>query len=142
MDFTTMDIATITHSVRGDGVRYLQLFLQEYTSIFNETVNPGCPLCLATYLARYKNHFNVMENNDTSHYRLHPKYENIPLEFGSPILVNNSNITHEYAQKLLTHKNGERYFANIPTQPAASERPASAKNRKPKKTTNPKNQAE
>lgn len=47
-------------------------------------------------------------------YRLHPRYENIPLEFGSPVLVNNSNITDEYAQKLLEHKNGERYFSVIP----------------------------
>ncbi len=48
-------------------------------------------------------------------YRLHAKYENIPLDFGSPILVNNANITPEYAQKLL-QKNGSRYFAYIPTQ--------------------------
>lgn len=47
-------------------------------------------------------------------YRLHTKYENIPLEFGSPILVNNNNITDEYAEKLLTHKNGKRYFEQMP----------------------------
>lgn len=51
---------------------------------------------------------------NTSHYRLHAKYENIPLEFGSPILVNNGNITDAYAQQLLQHKNGERYFAQMP----------------------------
>ena len=55
-----------------------------------------------------------MEN--TTQYRLHAKYENIPLEFGSPILVNNTNITDEYAKKLLLHKNGERYFSQIPQQ--------------------------
>ena len=53
---------------------------------------------------------------NTSQYRLHAKYENIPLAFGSPILVNNGNITEEYAQKLLQHKNGERYFAQMPEQ--------------------------
>ena len=51
---------------------------------------------------------------NTCNYRLHAKYENIPLEFGSPILVNNGNITDEYAQKLLAHNNGERYFAQFP----------------------------
>lgn len=52
---------------------------------------------------------------NTCNYRLHPRYENIPLEFGSPILVNNSNITDEYAQKLLEHNNGQRYFSQMPT---------------------------
>lgn len=112
MDFSKMDINTVTQGTRSDGVRYLRLFLQEYTSIFNEKVNPACPKCLTTYLARYKNHFKQMAN--TSQYRLHAKYENIPLAFGSPILVNNGNITEEYAQKLLQHKNGERYFSQMP----------------------------
>lgn len=58
---------------------------------------------------------------NTSQYRLHAKYENIPLEFGSPILVNNGNITDDYARKLLEHKNGERYFAQIPKLPFSVE---------------------
>lgn len=49
-------------------------------------------------------------------YRLKPKYENIPLEFGSAILVNNNNITNEYAKKLLARPNGERFFAHIPAE--------------------------
>ncbi|MFD2600799.1 hypothetical protein [Flavobacterium suzhouense] len=112
MDFTTMDIATVTRSVTGSGERYLELFLKEYTSIFKEKVNPSCPKCLTEYLNRYKNHFNAMAN--TCKYRLNAKYENIPLEFGSPILVNNGNITDEYAQKLLAHNNGQRYFSQMP----------------------------
>ena len=112
MDFTTMDIAAITRNVTGNGERYLELFLREYVSIFKEKVNPACPKCLTEYLNRYKNHFKAMAN--TCNYRLHAKYENIPLEFGSPILVNNGNITDAYAKKLLEHKNGERYFAQLP----------------------------
>ncbi len=125
-----MDINTITHSVRGDGVRYLRLFLEEYTSIFNEKVNPSCPKCLTAYLERYKNHFNPMAN--TTQYRLHAKYENIPLEFGSPILVNNGNLTDEYAKKLLQHKDGLRYFAQIPEE--IQEAQPKTK-RKPRKTS-------
>jgi hypothetical protein len=124
MDFTIMDIATVTRSVTGSGERYLELFLKEYTSIFKEKVNPSCPKCLTQYLTRYKNHFKAMAN--TCNYRLHAKYENIPLEFGSPILVNNSNITDEYAQKLLGHNNGQRYFAQIPKL-AKTEIPTSKK---------------
>jgi predicted nucleic acid-binding Zn-ribbon protein len=111
MDFKTMDINAITSGVNGDGIRYLQLFLKEYTSIFDETVNPGCNKCLNTYLNKYKLHFMKQEN--ISGYVLHLKYENIPLEFGSPILVNNGNITKEYAKKLLSQPDGERYFEVI-----------------------------
>lgn len=112
MDFTTMDIATVSRSITVSGEPYLELFLKEYTSIFKEKVNPSCPKCLTRYLNRYKNHFNAMTN--TCNYRLHAKYENIPLEFGSPILVNNGNITDEYALKLLEHNNGQRYFSQRP----------------------------
>lgn len=131
MDFTTMDIATVTRSVTGSGVRYLELFLKEYTSIFKEKVNPACPKCLTEYLTRYKNHYKAMAN--TSDYRLHAKYENIPLEFGSPILVNNGNITNEYAKQLLLHKNGERYFAQMPLPVVSEQKKVTKKPKQDKK---------
>jgi hypothetical protein len=112
MDFTTMDIYTITTGTGSDGTRYLLHFMKEYTLLFKEKVNPGCAKCLNEYLMKYKKHFAAMEN--TCQYRLHAKYENIPLEFGSAILVNNGNITDEYAQKLLEQNNGQRYFAQMP----------------------------
>ncbi|RZK79340.1 MAG: hypothetical protein EOO85_03900 [Pedobacter sp.] len=115
MDFKSMDISTVMTGTGSDGVRYLQYFLKEYTALFGERVNPGCGNCVTTYLNKYKNHFIEMENQ--CKYRLHAKYENIPLEFGSPILVNNGNMTNEYALKLLEHKNGDRYFAVMPNQP-------------------------
>lgn len=52
---------------------------------------------------------------NTSQYRLHAQYENIPLEFGSPILVNNSNITDEYALILLQRPGAESLFTQMPT---------------------------
>lgn len=113
MDFSTMDIATLTHSVTGEGVRYLELFLKEYLSLFGGPLNPQCPACLTEYLNRYKNHYKQMDT-PTTKYRLHAKYENIPLEFGSPILVNNGNLTEEYAQKLLEQPDGQRFFAVLP----------------------------
>jgi len=115
MDFTTIDIGTLTRSVTAGGVRYLQLFLQDYTALFPGPVNPSCPKCLNEYLSNYKKHYNNMENS--CKYRLHAKYENMPLEFGSPILINNSNITNEYAHKLLEQPNGARFFAFIPPKP-------------------------
>ena len=74
---------------------------------------------------------------NTCKYRLHAKYENIPLEFGSPILVNNSNITDEYALKLLQHKNGERYFTTLPDPNAPAEEPI-VKKKKRKRIVKPK----
>lgn len=131
MDFTSMDVGAIATGVGSDGTRHLETFLKEYTSIFHETVNPGCNKCLTSYLNKYKNHFKAMAN--TSEYRLHAKYENIPLEFGSPILVNNGNITDEYAKKLLEHKNGERYFAQLPEAGSKPKKKAAAqKEEKPK----------
>ena len=114
MDFTTMDIATLTQSVTGKGVPYLELFLKEYTSLFGGPVNPSCPKCLTAYLTNYQNHFKAMQN--TCDYKLHKKYENMPLQFGSPILVNNSNMTNEYAETLLEQPNGMRFFAEIPSE--------------------------
>lgn len=108
-----MDIATLTHSVTGEGVRYLELFLKEYLSLFGGPLNPQCPACLTEYLNRYKNHYKQMDT-PTTKYRLHAKYENIPLEFGSPVLVNNGNLTEEYAQKLLEQPDGQRFFAVLP----------------------------
>lgn len=131
MDFTTMDIRTVAQGTRGDGIRYLQLFLQEYTALFNEKVNPSCPKCLTQYLAKYKNHFKAMA--DTSKYRLHAKYQNIPLAFGSPILVNNNNITPEYAKQLLARPNGKSLFAHIPTETEAEAIPQPKKKRQVKR---------
>lgn len=107
-----MGLNTVAHGKTGGGVRYLELFLKEYTAIFKEKVNPGCNRCLDKYLTKYKNHYKQMANK--CKYRLHAKYENIPLEFGSPILVNNANITDEYAQALLQQPNGKRFFDVLP----------------------------
>ncbi|MFL9845455.1 hypothetical protein [Flavobacterium rhizosphaerae] len=119
MDFKSMDIRTLTRSVTGEGVRYLEIFLREYTALFPGPVNPSCNKCLNEYLTKYKKHYSTMAN--TCKYRLHAKYENIPLGFGSSILVNNANITNEYAQKLLNKPNGQRFFAVIPEEESATQ---------------------
>ena len=107
-----MDIATLSRGTTGEGVRYLELFLREYTALFPGRVTPSCPRCLNEYLTRYKKHYKAMSN--PCNYRLLAQYENIPLQFGSPILVNNDNITDEYAEALLSQPNGQRYFAQTP----------------------------
>lgn len=113
-DFTKMSLHTLTTGVDSSGVRHLELFLKEYKSIFSGTVNPGCSKCLTTYLDRYKKYKMKKKSENTSGYKLKKKYQNIPLEFGSPILVNNDNITEEYAKKLLKKKNGADLFEEMP----------------------------
>lgn len=112
MDFTAMDLNTITSGVSGDGVKYLELFLKAYTALTSEKVNPGCNKCLTSYLTKYKN--LMSQDKNKSGYILKAKYENIPLEFGSDVLVNNGNINEDYARKLLSHVGGEMYFDTIP----------------------------
>jgi|GEM_PF-5429355 len=112
MDFKNMDIATLTRGVSGKGERYLEVFLRAYTAIFPGPLNPQCPRCLNQYLQQYKNYITTMET--TCRYRLHECYENIPLQEGSDILINNQNLTDAYALILLNQPNGVRYFAQMP----------------------------
>jgi hypothetical protein len=100
----------------ADNIPLLKLFLQDYSKLFHTTtLNAGCQKCLKEYLTNYKNKINKMENPNTSQYRLKPKYQNIPLEFGSNIFVNNNNITDEYAQTLLMRYSAEKIFDVYPT---------------------------
>ncbi len=62
-----------------------------------------------------------MENPNTSQYRLKQKYNNIPLEFGSNISVNNNNITDEYAKTLLLRYSVEKVFDVYPTTEVVAE---------------------
>ena len=55
-----------------------------------------------------------MEKSNTCEYKLHEKYNNIPLGFGSSVYVNNGNITNEYAEILLKNR-GASLFASVPT---------------------------
>lgn len=51
---------------------------------------------------------------NTSQYRLKEKYNGIPLGFGSAVLVNNSNLTDDYALELLQRFEAETIFDKFP----------------------------
>lgn len=115
LDFTKIDTGTIASGIDSDGIPYLQKFLIEYTNLFGGKVNPGCPKCLADYHAKYIR--KMSENKispENSGFKLHAKYEGIPLEFGSQVMVTNANLTDAYAKILLSHEDGERFFAAYP----------------------------
>jgi len=114
------DIGQIIGGASPDGVRYLKLFLTDYTALFSEVVNPGCSKCLNNYLSKYKLKIYEMQNN--SQYRLKEKYNGIPLGFGSAVLVNNSNLTDEYALELLQRFEAETIFDVYPVKEIKEEK--------------------
>jgi len=108
------NLSDIIGGVTVDGVRYLKLFLIDYTSIFSEVVNPSCSKCLNNYLHKYKTKFKKMESN--SQYILKEKYQGIPLNDTSSIMVNNRNITDAYAKELLKRFPVADIFEKYPTE--------------------------
>lgn len=90
-------------------------FLTDYKKEFNvENVNPSCANCLQSYLNDFKKKYKVMNK---SGYVLKEKYQGIQLEFGSSVMVNNTNITKEWAKNLIkNHPLGADLFDVIPSE--------------------------
>ena len=107
-----IELSNLITGYDSNGVRFLSQFLQDYTLVFSESVNAGCNKCLSNYLLKYKLKFQVMEN--TSKYILKKKYEGISLNDTSSVMVNNRNITDEYAQELLLRFKAEEIFEAYP----------------------------
>lgn len=111
-DWLSFSVDQIIGGRTADGLRYLELFLQDYSRAFNTRPNANCTKCIATYLRNYKSKFSVMSK---SKYVLKKKYEGIQLGFGSGIFVTNSNMTDELGEKLFKwHSNPESLFASYP----------------------------
>ena len=123
LNWLETEVNNIVSGVTADGVKYLELFLKDYTKEFNTKVNPSCNKCIADYLRKYKEKFQAMENS--SNYQLHKKREHLQLEFGSNIRVSNANITNKYAETLIARYlpiHGEEtldyLFSKYPAPPA------------------------
>lgn len=101
-NWENFDVNTIISGKTRDGVKYLELFLQDYTQLFKGKVNPSCPSCIRTYLNKYKSKIFEMDSN--CDYKLHKKYNGIQLGHGGQVL-SNRNLTNELAEKLIeNHK--------------------------------------
>jgi len=112
MNWENMDADKIIGGVTTDGVRYLKLFLIDYSKEFKLTnLVAGCKSCIADYVKKYS--IRMKAKNNECHYRLHDKYNGIQIEPCSSIFVNNGNITDELALRLLQSK-GARVFAKMP----------------------------
>lgn len=126
----------ITYIVGGktnDNVRLLQLFLIDYKKEFNVTsVNPSCSKCLKGYLEQFKKKYTTMEKTQ-SQYRLKKRYQNIPLRNdgeGYNVMVNNNNLTDEYAEILLERYPKEKIFELFPDESFEVKEPKAKKNKK------------
>ena len=113
MNWENISTDLIIGGVTPDGVRYLQLFLSDYSKEFKlNSVASGCRNCIADYHKKYT--IRMKAKNNECEYRLHEKYNGIQVEPCSSIFVNNGNITNETALLLLASK-GARVFAKMPT---------------------------
>jgi hypothetical protein len=110
----------IDHIVGGknsDNVALLKIFLTDYTKIFSTKVNPSCNKCMITYHNNYKQKIYKMENPKNTEYKLKLKYQNIPLRNegkGYNVMVNNDNLTDEFAEILLERYSKEKIFESYP----------------------------
>lgn len=123
-DWKRLDKKTILEGVDENGNRYLSRFLKDYKKIFNpQDINAGCQRCLDDYYSKMIKHLSTMKKSkNESGYVLKAKYQNIQLEFGSRILVNNENITAEQGAKLLKdHPRGKELFDKIPEKGTSEE---------------------
>lgn len=116
MCWQNVDRETVFTDVDSHGNRYLSQFLSDYKKAFPASdPNAGCRKCLNDYYEKLTKHISTMgQVENKSGYVLKAKFEGIPLEFGSQILVTNSNMTKEYAEKLLKRKHGADLFEIIP----------------------------
>lgn len=117
-DWRTLDKATILTGTDENGNRYLSQFLKEYEQTFQpDMINAGCQRCLDDYYNKFLKYLNTMgtKKANDSGYVLKPKYDGIPLEFGSQTFVRNSTITKEQGNQLLkNHARGADLFEAIP----------------------------
>jgi hypothetical protein len=109
-----MTTEQIIGGVTPDGVRYLKLFLQDYSRTFKvDNLCGSCNNLIADYHKKYT--IRMREKDNTCQYRLLEKYNGIALEPCSNVRVNNGNITDELGAILMANK-GARIFAKFPTQ--------------------------
>ena len=114
-DWQNIRVENIIGGKTPDGVRYLELFLKDYSSLFNKkNLNASCHKCISDYHKQYIQKTQNMDNK--CDYVLKAKYIGIRLEPGSSFMVNNSNITNKIGAKLMKRKNGKDLFDKYPVE--------------------------
>lgn len=120
-DWIGLSTETILGGVNPEGVRYLDLFLKDYTEAFGGSVNAQCPKCLRDYVNKYRLRMQKKKANLPEHgYVLKPKFNGLQLpNAGEP--VNNSTLTAEQAKILVKfYKDPAIIFDEYPGKPSAN----------------------
>ena len=114
-----------------DGTRYLEVFLFDYSKLFNKpNLNASCSKCIGAYHKEYTQKMNAQ--NNSSQYVLKKKYIGISLKSTPSYKVNNNNITDEIGANLLKEK-GSFLFEKFPKRSEEKEVKKTTKKRKPTK---------
>ncbi len=103
MSWKGYSLKQIVSGKSANGSLLLEGFLKDYSKLAGvklSNLQPSCPKCLNTYFNEYTLKNKIMNSN--CDYKLHKKYNGIPLDFGSQVLVTNANITNEYAETLIS----------------------------------------
>ncbi len=103
MNWSSKTLEQIVGGKNLDGSSMLQSFLKDYaklTSTLLSSLQPGCPSCLSKYYREYTLKTQIMSNE--CNYVLQKRYNGLPLAFGSKVLLNNTNLTDEYAEQLIS----------------------------------------
>ena len=129
MDWLNIEKVVIFNGKDENGNRYLSQFLRDYKEVFNpDYVNAGCEKCLNDYYTKFIKYLNMGNDKEEKKYVLKAKYNGIPLKFGSPVLVTNSNITKQYAETLAkNHPRGKDLFDVYPEEVEKKPRQRKAK---------------
>lgn len=136
MKWENIGFDSILGGKTAEGVRYLEIFLQDYAKLFNkQNLNASCTRCIQDYHKQYIKKMNIMDNK--CDYVLKLKYIGTRLRPGSSFMVNNSNITNKIGEELLKSK-GAFLFEKMPDKKNDSKKELSSEDSTANKKTNPK----
>lgn len=116
IDWGKYQAAEVLSGMNENGGRLISLFARDYKKITGNDICHTCNSFIQKFNSFIQKYYTMAKDaENTCGFRLKPMYQNIPASFGSPIFVNNNNITEELALGLLkNHPRGKDLFDVIP----------------------------
>lgn len=116
IDWGKYQAAEVLSGMNENGGRLISLFARDYKKITGNDICHTCSSFIQKFNSFIQKYYTMAKDaENTCGFRLKPMYQNIPASFGSPIFVNNNNITEELALGLLkNHPRGKDLFDVIP----------------------------
>lgn len=116
IDWGKYQAAEVLSGMNENGGRLISLFARDYKKTTGNDICHTCNSFIQKFNSFIQKYYTMAKDaENTCGFRLKPMYQNIPASFGSPIFVNNNNITEELALGLLkNHPRGKDLFDVIP----------------------------